>query len=874
MAEITRQDLIDDDALKAPGILTEEFVKLLASLDDVVKKSQEYATVFSTNSASTVALKESTAGLSDEQKVLAQVQTQIATLTAKQSDAYIEQVGVLNNLKQAVKDKTALGDQEAASVTRENSSRTQLLAALNSNRAAYSNLRTEQERNSPTGQALLKTIQDQDKGYKDLSRSMGDSKVLVGGYRSELEGLIGQFGQVSPVLAGTSEKVSTFGKLMEAAFSPLGATIAAVAIAVGITKASLDVFYEDSIQGADELNGKFNFFKATLEVVKDVLFDFGKTASGWLDNIGNFLKIGLEAVFPQLIAVFTVIEAKQKKLNDVSELQNDIRKEEIKLVTEVSKLTLDKAQELYDARDKANNQLEARYEALKKARALSKEEGDVRIAALNNEILLQQKVISVNTTRNVIGMTANQILVQANSLGRVNYEQVSKLAELEAKRNQIQSDKLLGARRVQALEATIVGEAIKMQVDYEKALKDSHEHGLEEYIKTDKAARDRIVQNQNNNWKIRLEELTQSIHDEAVLNDFAKFQAIRAEREKFEAMITLSKEKHDQINAEAGDDLQKRADLERQARYEILQNDKNFLQVESDITEQYSNKEKAIIQKGNADDIKIRKEHAKQVIEIEAQLGNQLIATITQITDNQFAAEDASFQKRLDDISTQHDAEVALDGNNADAKAKIDAVYAQKQKVIQDEQAGLKRKQAEFDKEAAEIDIAFKTSIAVMGAVAASPLTGGLPWSAVVASIGALQLAVVMAKQIPSYDVGTQDHGGGLALVHPNELVQYPSGRLSHTPSKPSLLNLPEHSKVFTSSETLAMLALNGLAVNDRIEHAPTDNRVLNELRRTNKLLARPTGHTSISEGVALVDSYRAGENLIRRIHKNVMPGL
>src|SRR5580765_205338 len=415
---LDRPDFITDDALKAPGIMTDEIQKLIDKLDEGVKKSQEYASSFTSADASTSKMKESTAALSDEQRALAQVQTQIATLTAKQSDAYIEQVQVLNNLKQAVKDKTVLGDQEAASVTRENSSRNQLLAALNSNRAAYSNLRSEQERNSPTGQALLKTIQDQNTSFISLSKSMGDNKVLVGSYRSEIQELVEKFGKVNPEIRETGERFSVLAKVGEAVLSPLGLVIGGIAAAVGITKAALDVFYEDSIQGADTLNSKFNSWKALLEIAKDSLFDLGKTADGTLSKVSDWLSKVVAYAFGGAAGVADLV-VKTEKLNDVSELQNEIRKEEIIVAKEVAEIELSKSEELYTARDKANQQLEVRYQAILKAKELVQEDADVRIKALDNEILLQQKVISANTTKSVIGLTANQILAQANQLGRV-----------------------------------------------------------------------------------------------------------------------------------------------------------------------------------------------------------------------------------------------------------------------------------------------------------------------------------------------------------------------------------------------------------------------------------------------------------------------
>lgn len=46
MAEITRQDLVSDEALQAPVILTKEFEKLLSTVDLVVASSKNTVMLF------------------------------------------------------------------------------------------------------------------------------------------------------------------------------------------------------------------------------------------------------------------------------------------------------------------------------------------------------------------------------------------------------------------------------------------------------------------------------------------------------------------------------------------------------------------------------------------------------------------------------------------------------------------------------------------------------------------------------------------------------------------------------------------------------------------------------------------------------------
>ena len=61
----------------------------------------------------------------------------------------------------------------------------------------------------------------------------------------------------------------------------------------------------------------------------------------------------------------------------------------------------------------------------------------------------------------------------------------------------------------------------------------------------------------------------------------------------------------------------------------------------------------------------------------------------------------------------------------------------------------MKRKQAVRDKAMGVVNAIISTAEAVMGAVAASPLTGGMPWSAIVAGLGAAQVATIASTPIP-----------------------------------------------------------------------------------------------------------------------------
>jgi TP901 family phage tail tape measure protein len=89
--------------------------------------------------------------------------------------------------------------------------------------------------------------------------------------------------------------------------------------------------------------------------------------------------------------------------------------------------------------------------------------------------------------------------------------------------------------------------------------------------------------------------------------------------------------------------------------------------------------------------------------------------------------------------------------------------YNKKVEAIDEE---LQRKQAEEavakaqrDKIASLFSIASDTARAIMASVAASPLTLGMPWTAIIGGIGALQSAAVLAQPLPEYATGGYTDG-------------------------------------------------------------------------------------------------------------------
>lgn len=154
-----------------------------------------------------------------------------------------------------------------------------------------------------------------------------------------------------------------------------------------------------------------------------------------------------------------------------------------------------------------------------------------------------------------------------------------------------------------------------------------------------------------------------------------------------------------------------------------------------------------------------------QIQAARAALEQQAFTTSQALIDNFFNAEDMRLQARTANVQLAMAEELKHAGTNADAKAAIESRYAEELAKIQQEQRENKRKQAIADKAFSAFQIVIKTAQAIAEAVAASPLTAGLPFTAIISAIGALQLAAVISQPIPQFEKGTESSPEGVAVV-------------------------------------------------------------------------------------------------------------
>lgn len=232
---------------------------------------------------------------------------------------------------------------------------------------------------------------------------------------------------------------------------------------------------------------------------------------------------------------------------------------------------------------------------------------------------------------------------------------------------------------------------------------------------------------------------------------------------------------------------EKMADIEAQI---LLQQEQNF---------EDSEKRKTEIAKREAD---ARKEgiikalsYANDAISAISGLTNAIFKNKIQNVEEQIEANNSAYDKeeeRIDQLAERG----AISEEEAEARKQKAKKKTQKENErLEKEKAALQRKQAIFDKATQVASASINIAAAIIKALP------NIPLSILIGTLGAIQLATIIATPIPKYAEGTKKggHPGGLAVVGDggkSELVMY-DGKAFVTSNRPQLVNLPKGAEVF-----------------------------------------------------------------------------
>lgn len=243
------------------------------------------------------------------------------------------------------------------------------------------------------------------------------------------------------------------------------------------------------------------------------------------------------------------------------------------------------------------------------------------------------------------------------------------------------------------------------------------------------------------------------------------------------------------------------------------------------------------------DKIKAQEEELKDA---RKKLANEAYSAIKSITTSMFERRIQNIDSEIEKIEEQKNAEIesitqmGLSNEEMEArKMAIEAKAAAQTDKLEKQKKKEQMRQAKLQKATSLMEVAVDTAKGVAKAVAESPLTFGMPWSAFVAATGALQAAVIAAQPIPKYAKGTEDHPGGLAIVGDagkEEVAIFPDGKYYVTPRVPTIVDLPKGTEVLPDANDvmLSITKAQRLDPNVPTSTARIENEIV-ELKKTMK---------------------------------------
>lgn len=761
MADINRQDIWPDDLLSAP-------LQYAGNVNEAIKATEK---LMSISKASGEAIANSTQvgkaakeidNMTLAQKELEKVNNQISVAVAKNNDEYRKQQEVLAQVKQELKEKSALGKQDAKNVDAQNNSIKELTAALKANRDAYDKLASAEQRNSKEGKALLAVIQQQDKDLKNLKTEMGQNQLKVGDYEGAIKGLRTELKLARDQMAGIAATLGTTSPEFIAAAEKAGSLkdqINDVNDAMKNTEASpfenLGNTFADAGKKllALDFGGAANSAKQFANASKAITFK--EAIKGVKDMGTTFSSLGKALLTNPLFLIAAVV---------------------IGIVVAVVKLK-DKIPFLTEVFDAVGGAIDWVIQKLKDfgdwlgLTSFAAEEKADRIVAASKK---EAEAISKRYD--------DEIKLAAAAGEKTSYLEVQKQQAI--KQTAIESKKALDDYLKES------GLSFKNLTDdqkaaYEEAVRTIHDANIEIRAiirKEDKERRD-ILEKQ-------------------------KKEAADAAKEDAKIKADAAKWVQDYIKSQPSE-VAKREKEEEDLRFNRLKDVRDKLYTELKIQ---GNVNDAILQSKIALEKKLaaaeeagrqyRLQKTKENLELTKQIYTDVVNSIGNLFSVVTANRIANIDREKEAVTEQLNRDLELAGNNEAAKEQIRIQADRRQKELERKKIAEQRKFAIFEKAVAAISAGIQTSLNVLKAFP-NPVLMGLA-----TALGAINIAAILAKPIPQYEFGTKSAKGGMSIVGEagTELVKTPSGKTFLTPNRASLMNIEKGSKVFTNEETMAML--------------------------------------------------------------------
>mgnify|MGYP001260857993 CR=1 FL=1 len=304
------------------------------------------------------------------------------------------------------------------------------------------------------------------------------------------------------------------------------------------------------------------------------------------------------------------------------------------------------------------------------------------------------------------------------------------------------------------------------------------------------------------------------------------------EIEKYQRIAAISGNKAIEAEKLTGDGIIKIFEETQNNKSEILTNAENKLS--TIINNNIQNERKT--QNENIENFKIGEEKKQEILQQSVQLMGEIGNILFDYKKDQLSQEMSDLEHFY--ITSEEWSKMSAEDKRKNSEKQIIS-----EKELSAKQLELKRKQAQADKNQSLFNIAMSTSEGAIRAVAASPLTGGMPFLAFVLAMGAIQAIAVASKPLPKYAKGRKSGQGEFAMV----------GELG-----PELMWIPQMAGIMPAHET--QRALNGdtklfdkwnMPAIDRWIPLPDISQQVNQIKNNDKSTPFIMDYDKIGKSVA-----------------------
>lgn len=196
--------------------------------------------------------------------------------------------------------------------------------------------------------------------------------------------------------------------------------------------------------------------------------------------------------------------------------------------------------------------------------------------------------------------------------------------------------------------------------------------------------------------------------------------------------------------------------------------------------------------------------------ELELSL-REALDLVKEFSDALFGIADAVYERKLENINAEIVAEeekyerlIELAGEDASKKYALEKQRDDKLALLEKKRLKEEQKQAKLRKAQAVVDIAINTAIGISDALKKSFL--GIPLVPVIAALGALQIASVLAQPIPQYAQGVENLGQDeTAMINDGGKKEYVerNGKILSTNTKNAIVSLKKGDTVHKDYDSM-----------------------------------------------------------------------